>query len=118
MVEEVGEVDREKPRPVPESATVCGLPEAVSITASAPVLAPAAVGANVTLIVQPAPAGRELPQLLVWLKSPVAAIPAMLNGACPVLSKVTVWGGLGVPTSVVPKKRLAGDRLTAGTGGW
>ncbi len=51
--------------PVPESVTVCGLLPALSETVIAPVLSPATVGVNVTLIVQLAPAATELPQLLV-----------------------------------------------------
>src|SRR6266571_4339857 len=50
--------------PVPVRLTVCGLPLALSLTAIIAVRAPAAVGLNVTLIVQWAPAASEVGQLL------------------------------------------------------
>jgi hypothetical protein len=43
--------------PVPLRFTACGLPVALSVTVSAPVRGPTAVGVNVTLIVQLEPAG-------------------------------------------------------------
>src|SRR5580658_4407628 len=46
--------------PVPLSATVCGLPVALSATLIDAVAAPAAVGENVTLMVQLPPASRKL----------------------------------------------------------
>jgi hypothetical protein len=51
--------------PTPLSVTFCGLPAALSATLSAAVRAPDAVGLNVTLKVQLAPAANELPQ--VWV---------------------------------------------------
>ena len=51
--------------PVPERLTVCGLPLALSVMLTAAVRLPLAAGVNVTLIVQLAPAGTELPQVLV-----------------------------------------------------
>jgi hypothetical protein len=65
--------------PVPVSATVCGLSIEVSLTLSVPVLVPAAVGANLTLIVQVAPAKTLAAQLLVWLKSPLAKILVIVS---------------------------------------
>ena len=56
--------------PVPERLTVCGLPVALSVRVTAAVRVPVAVGVKVTLIVQLAPAATELPQVLVWAKSP------------------------------------------------
>ena len=54
--------------------------------------APLAVGLNVTLIVQWAPAATLEPQLLVWVKSPalepVTEIPVTLNAPLPVLVRV------------------------------
>jgi hypothetical protein len=62
------------------------LTEAVSL--------PLAVGVNVTLIVQWAPAASELPQVLVWAKAlalaPVIATLVMLNVALPSLVRVTI----------------------------
>ena len=51
--------------PVPAKLTVCGLPVALSVIESFPVTLPVAVGLNVTLMVQLAPAARLVPQLLV-----------------------------------------------------
>ena len=51
--------------PVPERPTVWGLPLALSAMLIAAVRAPLAEGLKVTLMVQLAPAGTELPQVLV-----------------------------------------------------
>ena len=65
--------------PVPVRLAVCGLPLALSVTVSVAVLVPPAEGVNVTLMVHRAPAASELPQLLVWAKSPLSApVMAML----------------------------------------
>ena len=51
--------------PVPVRLTVCGLPPALSVIVIAPVCVPVAVGVNVTLIMQFAPAANDVPQVLV-----------------------------------------------------
>jgi hypothetical protein len=59
--------------PVPDRETPCGLPAALSVMEILAVREPVAVGSNVTLIVQVAPAARvvgETGQLFVWMKSP------------------------------------------------
>jgi hypothetical protein len=80
--------------PVPERATVWGLPLALSVILSEAARLPLAVGVKVTLIVQFAAAVTELPQVLVWAKSlalaPVIARLVMLKAAVPVLLRVTV----------------------------
>jgi len=57
---------------------------------------------KVTVMGQFPPAASELPQVLVWPKSPgLAPVNPMLvmdRGAFPVLLRVTVWVALGVPT--------------------
>jgi hypothetical protein len=58
--------------PVPESASVCGLFAALSVTVSVDCLVPAALGVNVTEIVQVASGAKELGQLFVSAKSPEA----------------------------------------------
>jgi len=81
-VADVGEPEggaNEKSWPVPLSARVWGLPKALSARVIAPVLAPPAVGVNVTLTLQFAPAATAVPTaqvvpLAARLKSPVAAI--------------------------------------------
>jgi hypothetical protein len=63
---------------------------------------PEAVGLNVTVMVQLAPAARLLGQVLVWAKSaalvPVMAILVMLSALVPVLVRVTACPVLVVPT--------------------
>ena len=49
--------------PIPLRLTFCGLPAALSLTLSTAVRVPDAVGLNVTLIAQLAPAASELPQV-------------------------------------------------------
>ena len=48
--------------PVPERATVCGLPAALSVTVLVPGWLPTAVGVKVTLMMQLLPTAREAPQ--------------------------------------------------------
>src|ERR1700760_4424435 len=74
---EVGEADRGalpplELVPVPDRLTALVTPPA--FTVRVPVRLPLAVGAAVTLTVQEPPAASDVPQVLVWLKSPVAAI--------------------------------------------
>ena len=88
--------------PVPVRVTDCGLPVALSLMATVAVRVPGAVGAKVTLIVQLPPAATELPQLLLWLKSP-ALLPAntrlvMPKAAFPELVSRMAWAALVVPT--------------------
>jgi hypothetical protein len=54
-------------RPVPARAAVCGLLLALSVTVRVPGREPEAVGLNMTLIVQLAPAARDVPHVFVWL---------------------------------------------------
>jgi hypothetical protein len=80
--------------PVPDKLIDCGLPLPEDVIATAPVRVPAAVGVNVTVIVQVLFCASVAVQSLVWLKSPVAApieIPVTLPlfavsvTVCPVL---------------------------------
>src|SRR5215472_7384225 len=52
--------------PVPLTLAVCGLPGALSFTDKIAVREPGRVGWKVTLIVQLAPAARDVPQVAVW----------------------------------------------------
>src|SRR5580704_9038262 len=88
--------------PMPVRLTDCGLFPALSVTVIAPLRVPVAVGVNVTLIVQEPPTATMLPQLFVWLKSPVATILEILRDALPVLFSVSAWAALVVPTAVPP----------------
>lgn len=49
--------------PIPLIVTFCGLPAALSLTLKAAAWVPVAVGLNLILIVQLAPAASELPQV-------------------------------------------------------
>lgn len=96
---------------------MCGLPDALSVILRVPVRDPAAVGVNVTFMVQFAPAVTELPQLSVSLKSPLAAMLVMLKVALPEFVSVAGWAALVLPTVTVLNVRLEGERLTTGAGG-
>ena len=78
---------------------------------------PFAAGANVTLIVQPAPAATLAPQLFDWVKSlefdPENEMLVMVNAALPVVVRVTDSGVLEVPTGTLPKGTLDGETLAA-----
>ena len=78
-VSDVGESVAPGATPVPLRLAVCGLPLALSVTVKVPVRVPVAAGWKVTLIVHLPAAASELPQLLVWAKSPLSApVMAML----------------------------------------
>ena len=73
---------------------------------------PAAVGTKVTLTVHAAPAASELPQVLIWRKSPLAAMPTIAAAALPVLPTDTVCGALVDCTACVPNVRVVGETPT------
>src|SRR3984957_2201987 len=99
--------------PVPDSATVSGLPGALEATDRVPLAAPLAVGANLTLTVHDPPAAMEAPQVLVWLKAPVTDTPETLAAVVPGLDTVTVCAALVEPTASLPNDRLDGDAVRA-----
>jgi len=80
--------------PVPLSATVCGLPAALSVILTDAVRLPVAEGVKVKLTVQLALGATELPQVLVRTKSaalgPVTVTLAIFKVALPLLVKVTL----------------------------
>src|SRR5260370_42452234 len=85
--------------PRPLSETVCGLPMALSVKVMEPLRVPTAVGVKVTKMVQLPRAARLLPQLLVWAKSPLAAIVRLMSARTGlVLGSVTDCGAHGEPT--------------------
>src|SRR5437667_259797 len=83
------------------SVTFCWLPASLSMMLIAAVRVPLAVGLNVTLIPQLAPAANELPQVWVCAKFPalvpVIAMLLMVKIAVPVFLSVTVLAALVVP---------------------
>jgi len=82
----------------------------------APVRLPAAVGANVTLMVQLAPTAKLVPQVSICAKSPVATMLVIIKAAVPVSLNVTVCGALVVPKAWLGKVRLRVDKLATGAG--
>lgn len=102
---------------VPAKVIVCGEPEALSVMVSVPERLPAAVGAKVTAMVQLLFAPWLEPQVLLWAKSPEAAIEVMDSAAEPVFMSVAFWAALVVPTAWEANVRVAGARLTSGAAG-
>ena len=84
--------------PVPVSATVCGLPVAVSVTVMVPGWLPVAVGVKVTVMVQLAAAATDAPQVLVWAYCALAAMLVMVSAPVPPVVSVTVCAALVVFT--------------------
>jgi len=106
--------------PVPDRATLCGLPKALSATWIDANAAPVFVGSNCTVMVQLAPAPRLAPQVpspprANWLAlAPARAIPVMLIDEPRLLVKVTIDSELSVPVAWLPKLMLVGLSVTAG----
>ena len=99
---------------VPVILEVCGLPLALSVTLTVPVMVPTAVGAKLTVIVQLLPAARLEPQVLVTVYFLLMVMLVIVSAAVPVLVRVTFCPALIVLMICCPKVRLAGDKLTAG----
>jgi hypothetical protein len=89
--------------PTPVRITVCGLLEALSLMTMDDLRGPAAVGANVTWIVQNDPEFRLLPQLLLSPKSPLFdpdfTMPDIERVPAVALVMEIVWGELVLPTT-------------------
>ena len=104
--------------PVPESDTVCGLPDALSVTVRVPVLLPLAAGSKNTPIEQLEPGETLLPQALSTPKSEGLTVTLVTErAAVPEFVSITVCGRPEVPTYWLGKLILSGARLTAGAGG-
>jgi hypothetical protein len=104
------------PMPLPDKEMVVGLFTALLVTVTDPVRAPAAVGVNVTLMVQLAPTARLVPQLFVCAKSPVAAIELIVAAAVPPFVSVVDCAAVVEPTTVDGNARLPGEAESAGPG--
>ena len=90
----------------------------MSVTRRLPLLDPATAGVKVTFMVQFAPIPSDVPQLLVWVKSP-GFVPAMVmlvrvRAAVPMFDRVTARAVLGVPTVIEPNARDVGESCTSG----
>ena len=82
----VGET--EAPVAVPDKLTVWGLPLALSVMVNVPLTVPGAVGVKVTLMAHDPPALMPVPQVLVWEKPVLVAMPEKVSA--PVPGSVTV----------------------------
>ena len=74
--------------PVPDRVTVCGDPDALSVTVKAPERVPVTVGVKVTLMVQLMPGASVAPQPLVSLKSPEALMEEIESVPVPTFFRV------------------------------
>src|SRR5947209_167263 len=78
---------------------------------------PSAAGVKLTLTVQLAPAGTNVPQVFVWAKSPGLApailIVEMLMAALPLLVSVMVCAALVAPTFCPAKLSEPGDNAVS-----
>ncbi len=102
--------------PVPESATVCGLPEALSVIVMSPLSAPSCSGVKVASMMQLFPAASVLPQgsvLVFRAKSPLTAIFLMFRVEPPLFFSVTFFPALVTASTTSPNAREAGVRVTA-----
>ncbi len=86
----------------------------MSVMVIEPLRVPAAVGVKVTLMVQEAPAATLEPQVLVWEKSPLAAMLEIVRATWPLFVRAIVSGELVVPTSWLPKSNDDGERAARG----
>ena len=92
---------------------------ALSVTVIVPGWLPVAVGVNVTLMEQLAPAATEAPQVLVSAYCALAAMLVMFSAAVPELVSVMVCAALVVPTILIAEgqagRREAHARTSAPT---
>jgi hypothetical protein len=84
--------------PVPVRFTTCGLPGALSVIVIVPFCVPVAVGVNVTVITQFAPAVTEPLQVSVSEYCALGTMLVMLRVVLPMLFSVTACVALGVLT--------------------
>ena len=84
------------PAPTPTNGIVAGESGALSFIVIVPFIVPAAVGLNVTLIVQLPPTINP-PQLFVCVKSPLAVIDVILTATLNWFFTVTDCDGLATP---------------------
>ena len=113
----LGESDRDPPIGIPAPLTVMmwGLPAALSASVIWSVLTPVEVGEKVIWMAQvPPAAGTVEPQLLVWLKFPVAVMLLISKGKLPGFMRATLCGLLVLLIAWLPKSICWGISATAG----
>ena len=92
--------------PVPDSATVSGLPGALLARDSVPVSGAAAGRGELDADRAGAARGDELPQVLVWLNGPLTLTEETEAALVPGLVTVTVCAALVDPDATSPNDRL------------
>src|SRR5580765_5219084 len=106
--------------PVPVNATVWGVPEALSATATEAFRTPAAVDVKVTAMAHVVLGASGAAHVFVCAKSaglvPAIDTPLMTREAVPLLVTVTFWTPLVIPVGKLPKSMLDRLRVTSGTG--
>src|SRR5437016_6275817 len=90
-------------RPVPLKLTGAGGVLLLLVRDNDPARLPRAVGLKTALMAQLAPAPSDVPQLLVWLKSPVASSEEIVSAVFPLFASVMICAALEVPTSCEAK---------------
>lgn len=103
--------------PVPESATFCGDPVALSATERLAVNVPVAAGLNSTESVQLAAAARVVPQVFAEIRKDVGLVPVRVSEVrvtVPVLVffTVTVCAAVVDPSAVEAKDSVVGETVT------
>ena len=105
--------------PVPDSGTVCGDPEALSVKVRLALRAPEAVGVKVTLLEQLAPDASVVTQLVVLIEKSPGLDPVRVTAeivtelpAPEVLVVTTACEGVVLPTVVEANVKLAGAKET------
>jgi hypothetical protein len=105
--------------PVPDSATVCGDPAAVSVYVTTALSAPALAGSNSIEFVQLAPAGRGFVQVEADLINELAPLPVIVVEAVKLTADalvfliVTICAAVVVPTAVDAKLSDVGVIVSA-----
>ena len=107
--------------PVPVSATVCGVPVALSATDRLAFNVPVAAGLNSTETVQLAPAARVEPQVVADFRKELALVPVIVSEVrvtepVPVFFTVTVCAAVVDSSVVEAKVRLVGESETVKVG--
>jgi hypothetical protein len=104
-----------KSLPTPKSSTTA-VPECELLTiTTVPLRDPLTVGVRRTVIWHDAPTASEVPQVLVWEKSPLEVIEVIVNAPEPELVTVLVFELLVVPTITFPKSSEDAERVACGT---
>ena len=100
--------------PTPVKETVCGDPVAFDVIVKLPVCVPAAVGENVTTMVQSSFWRTVVLQLFVWANWPDVVTDVTVSGALPTFITVSICWLDVEPIWTDPKSSLCEDNVTAG----